>query len=612
MKVHQRDKNLNKLIPTGWIFGSLAFVTLYFQTNLADPINSPKLWVLLILAAWLLGYIVTFRKIIFSNKLLVKVFKLNILLLGFLLLAVMFTDFKYTAIFGDTQRRNGFISYLSLSIIFISTCIFVRLFNIKKLYFVTIIIGTISMVYAFMQATGNDFVKWNNPYNSVITTLGNPNFAAAVMAIMGVIIFAAVFIDDFNVTIRVFSILLTSLLLLAIYKSNAKQGLLSYFLGIGIFLIIWLWVKNSKLGIISLSTGIFIFIFSVLGMLQIGPFEKFLYKPSVSIRGFYWRAGVEMFKHNPIFGIGIDRYGSYFKQYREVNYPLRYGFDITSTNAHNTFIQFFATGGIFVGILYLVLNGFILSSAIKGIKKLEGNNRLLLAGVFSAWMSYHAQSFVSIDNIGISIWGWVLGGVIIGISVSANSSTDEDRKYLKIQKDPLNLSRILFSGTTTLLAIVLVATLYRGEASAYNSTVSVNLQDTVSRTYYRDLQLKVINTPLIDPYYSISSSVRLIQSGFTYEGVNELKKIYSTDLRNSEVLKTLALVFEELNKQFDAIIYRKELAELDPWDASNYFQLGKDYKAQGDLVNSKAMLNKILSFASNDPVAAKAKAELTP
>jgi CheY-like chemotaxis protein len=203
---------------------------------------------------------------------------------------VMFTDFKYTAIFGDTQRRNGFISYLSLSIIFISTCIFVRLFNIKKLYFVTIIIGTISMVYAFMQATGNDFVKWNNPYNSVITTLGNPNFAAAVMAIMGVIIFAAVFIDDFNVTIRVFSILLTSLLLLAIYKSNAKQGLLSYFLGIGIFLIIWLWVKNSKLGIISLSTGIFIFIFSVLGMLQIGPFEKFLYKPSVSIRGFYWRA----------------------------------------------------------------------------------------------------------------------------------------------------------------------------------------------------------------------------------------------------------------------------------------------------------------------------------
>jgi ABC-type uncharacterized transport system permease subunit len=51
---------------------------------------------------------------------------------------------------------------------------------------------------------------------------------------------------------------------------------------------------------------------------------------------------------------------------------------------------------------------------------------------------------------------------------------------------------------------------------------------------------------------------------------------------------------------------------LDPWNALNYLAIGKIYKEQGNLVESEAMLNKILSFASSDPIAAQAKAELAP
>jgi len=40
--------------------------------------------------------------------------------------------------------------------------------------------------------------------------------------------------------------------------------------------------------------------------------------------------------------------------------------------------------------------------------------------------------------------------------------------------------------------------------------------------------------------------------------------------------------------------------------------LGKDYKAQGNLVKSKEMLDKILSFASANPIAEQAKTELAP
>jgi hypothetical protein len=433
------------------------------------------------------------------------------------------------------------------------------------------------------------------------------------MAIIGVIIFSSIFITEISIYYRVFGVILTLSLLGLIYQSNARQGLLSYILGVGIFLVIWLFGKNQKLGVAAASGGIVVFIFAVLGMLQVGPLEKILYKPSVSVRGYYWRTGIEMLKHHPFFGVGMDRYGAYFKDYRDVGYPLSYGFDITSTNAHNTFIQFFATGGIFLGTTYLVLNGYILRRAIIGLKNLTGNNRLLLAGVFSAWITFHAQSLVSIDNIGISIWGWVLGGSIIGISISATTPAADDRKQYIGRQSDINLGRVLISSVAAVFAILLVTLLYRAENNTYNARVNINSQDQVIQAKFKDLQLKAINSPLNDPNYSLSCAIALVRAGFTDEGLAIAKKIYNDDPRNQDALNGLALVSEQINRIPDAVFYRLKMAELDPWNAVNYLELGKDYKVQGEITNSKVMLDKILSFATGPiggPIAEQAKTEL--
>jgi len=407
-----------------------------------------------------------------------------------------------------------------------------------------------------------------------------------------------------------FGVFLSLLLVFLIIKSNAKQGLLSYIIGVGVFLITWIWGKDKRLGILGLLFGIFIFFISTLGMLQFGPLEKYLYKPSVSIRGYYWRAGLEMFKHYPLTGVGIDSYGFYFKQFRELNYPLIYGFEITSTNAHNTFIQFFATSGIFLGLVYLLINGYILKCAIYSLKELEGDSRLLLAGIFSAWVAFHSQSLVSIDNLGVSIWGWVLGGTIIGLSISSTAKNSETGNYLQKKQNQIDVSRVIISGTLTLMSLILVGILYRGEIITHNSTQTVNLQDPTSRAYYKDLQLKVINTPLNDPTYKLFAAANLIQSGFIDEGLSEAKNIYLENPRNLDALKFIAATYEQISNFPEAIKIREKLSELDPWNAANYLALGKLYRTQGDLVKSKAMLDKILSFASKNSIAQQANAEL--
>ena len=610
MKSRSQITNTIDLIPIRWILASLFLVTLYFQSTLADPFNSPKLWILLFFAAWLTGYIFAFRAIIISVKPVNRLCYLVFVFLSCLLVSTVVSDFRYIAIFGETQRRNGFLQYLSLSIILVATSIFIRTFNVKKIFMVTYFMAIISVIYSLMQTTGNDFVKWDNPYNSVISTLGNPNFAAAVMAIMGVITFSSIFIGTFQYTQRLLAALISILLLFVIYKSNARQGLLAYILGIGIFLTIWLWSKNRKFGILALAAGLTIFIISILGMLQFGPLEKYLYKPSVSIRGYYWRAGIEMLRNHPFFGVGIDSYGVYFKEYREVRYPLTYGFELTSTNAHNTFIQFFATGGFFLGLAYLLLNGYILKQAIYGIRNLSGNNRMYLAAIFSAWIAFHAQSLISIDNIGISIWGWILGGSIVGLSVSATPTENGKEIFFQQKKNTINLSRVMTSGFSTLLVVILVAMLYRGEINSYKSSQNVNLQDPTSRNYFKELQLKAINTPLNDPTYSLFAASRLIQSGYVDEGLAEAKKIYLQNPRNLDTLLLFALTYEQLSNLPEAISYREKIVQLDPWNAKNYLALGKYYKQQGDLSKSKEMLEKILSFASTNQIADQAKIEL--
>ena len=150
-------------------------------------------------------------------------------------------------------------------------------------------------------------------------------------------------------------------------------------------------------------------------MLQIGPLSELLYKSSVSIRGFYWRAGFKMFFSDPLTGVGVDSYGDYFKEFRETQYSLNYGFDLTSTNAHNVPIQFFATGGIFVGISYILINIFILHSAFGAIKLASERNKPIIVTIFASWLAFQAQSIISIDNIGLTIWGWILGAALVGI-----------------------------------------------------------------------------------------------------------------------------------------------------------------------------------------------------
>ena len=138
-----------------------------------------------------------------------------------------------------------------------------------------------------------------------------------------------------------------------------------------------------------------------------------MYQDSVTYRGDYWRAGWKMTLDNPIFGVGLDSYGDWYRFARTEAAALRRGPDVTSNSAHNVFLDISSNGGFLLLTTYLLIFGLIFRSAIRVLKKSQ-NFDAVGVGLVSSWAAYVIQSVISINQLGLAIWGWVLGGAIIG------------------------------------------------------------------------------------------------------------------------------------------------------------------------------------------------------
>jgi O-antigen ligase len=598
-----------------WVGLFLFAITIYFNSKAQDPFNAPKFWVLLVGAAWLLGYLISYLK---SSKddfspLTKRTFLLALAFLAFSTISLIASENNQIALFGDNMRKNGFLTYLALVVFFLTTTAFTNRLNFIEIYKFMLLTAYAVGGYGLLQITGNDFIPWSASGMAIFSTLGNSNFAGSAMAILAIITLGGAYIYRKVTWILISSVSAFTILLITIFPTNARQGLLLLVFGIGALAIVLIYNYHRILGRIAIAISSFGFVAAILGMLQIGPLERFLYKDSVSVRGYYWRAGIKMLQDNLWFGVGLDNYGTFFKQYREVGYPLKYGYNLTSTNAHNVFIQHFATGGLFVGISYLLLTLFIFWRGLKCMRMFNGDERFIRAVFFIAWLAFQGQSLISIDNIGISIWGWVLGGVVVALSREPDDgklSATENQKTVRRVKQEFNLLQPVVSVLFGSLALVLVLFLQRGESAIFQQRAAYNPAVPAQKEIFFQLATKTINTPLIDLQNKVITATYLHGMGYKSEAVALLEDLHAEDPKSLDTLTFLASYYEMTGEINKALGMREKIAVLDPWNANNYLQMAFNYKFISDEANKKFYFDKAYSFAPNDENVIKAKLEL--
>jgi homoserine trans-succinylase len=102
----------------------------------------------------------------------------------------------------------------------------------------------------------------------------------------------------------------------------------------------------------------------------------------------------------------------------------------------------------------------------------------------------------------------------------------------------------------------------------------------------------------------------MVDMGLIEEGHKEILILHKKDPRNLNFLTWLVEYEKITDNLLNQTYYREQIAQLDPWNALNYFELGKIYLKQGDLSNSSKMKAKILSFAPDTEIAQQAMQEL--
>jgi hypothetical protein len=392
-----------------------------------DPINVPK-FTLLVVGASILGVLLVASKSPFPTKL--PLFLKILLALFVLQLFIVLLTSKAPInqqIFGTFGRNTGLMTYLSFAIVLLAA--FKVSTEFFALSFSYAIVGTsvIFAAYCTLQTFGFDPISWVNPYNPITGTLGNPNFASSFLAMSScaLLVLGIKHFKQIKITLAIFSVIIFYLFL--IYRSESIQGFLVF--GVGAMVIITIYIYHStalrKFLLPTLAIEAISSFVVVMGILNKGPFS-FLYKDSVRQRGYYWDSAVEMMMLRPLSGVGLDSFGDWYYQVRSVDSAIQSPL-ITSSAAHNVFLDMGSNGGFPLFIIYVSLMIFTLVSGIKHLRKME-NFDSGLTTIFVLWICYQAQSLISINQIGVAIWGWATTGLLLGYLKSHGSDKNRPAK----------------------------------------------------------------------------------------------------------------------------------------------------------------------------------------
>jgi O-antigen ligase len=399
-----------------------------------DPINIPKL---LSLSSFSLINFYVYWLFLSSNFLSKSQKVFFVISLSFILslipTMIFHSDSISTQFWGTWGRSTGFLAFFSLiSLFFVASLVtskdqveILLKYFLRLSYFIT--------AYTTLQFGQIDPISWSQQLP--VATLGNINFMSAFLGFASVVCFYQLLRAESNWTQKIFFMTIISWNMTLCWMSGSIQGILVWFLGFLILLGgksgVFRWSLIRYIPLLTICIPLLLLIIS--GGVGKGPLGKFLMQDTFLFRVDYWLAGLRMTIKNPLTGVGIDSYGDYYRMYRDTTATYRTGSQRVSNTAHNIFLDI-SSGS---GILSLIIILFLFSSIIgMGVKVVRKTNDLQTVMLLALAVSYFAYSMISINQLGVSCWGWIFFGLLFGQVAHSNHG----RRSIHISPERLSLS----------------------------------------------------------------------------------------------------------------------------------------------------------------------------
>lgn len=333
--------------------------------------------------------------------------------LGITMSLIFANSRKVEDFYGVYGRANGFLSYLMLLlVVFLGTQLspseaLARLH--KSLFWM----APLFLLYVSIQFVEKDPFGWSR--SETFGTLGNINYSSALLGMLVIYWLTYSFSQKSSfLDFRKLLVLVLSLLaIFIVYKSGSIQGIFGLAYAVGIFSALKFSAKFKRFGkattIISISIVNFFAISTVYIASRKDLYQGLLYQETLAFRRDYMVAGLRMMKEFPVFGVGANNYGEWYRALRDESAATRTLTDRTSNSAHSILIDLGAgTGSLaFFGALLLIIIAFI-----RVVKVLKVTKNLHLKAGVMLWLSYFPQFFIGIHNFGTSIWAWFIMGLL--------------------------------------------------------------------------------------------------------------------------------------------------------------------------------------------------------
>jgi putative inorganic carbon (HCO3(-)) transporter len=389
----------------------------------------------------------------FRNSLTSLSFRLVIFSIVFVLVSAILSSINNQTsitrnIWGTWGRNNGLLTLVSLWCIAFAYSLLYRCEGFTKKFLRSIeLFGIVISLYGIFQYLGYDPISWSQT-NQVFSFFGNTNFASAIFAFVAANSLCLILLKDAKSRlVLVFRYFLIAIALFSSFKTESIQGLAAFAICLALFIYIKLDIANLFMKLTYLFIIASVGLLAILGTLGVGPLGQFLRQDTVLLRYQYWLTGIRMGMSEPIWGVGIDSYGDHFRTFRSESLAQTTSIDLVTNNAHNVFVQAFATSGI-IGLVALLIpllfSILVVVRSLLGIRKVEKIDLYIMSIFVGMW----ATACFSIDNISIAVWNFAFLGLTLGIGSKSEllpPSKSQDRKEFDFVKIfCISISVILF------------------------------------------------------------------------------------------------------------------------------------------------------------------------
>ena len=445
-------------------------VSCFYWTGGTDPVNLPKFFALTTLVSALIGFFFSFGLSV-VNEISAALKVLTLVFIGSICVPLFFSTGPIShQLFGVSGRNTGLVTYIALCFLMLITST-LRGDNRIKIVICLLISGCVAMMISVFELLGANLLHTTGTFQALIGPFGNPNFISAFMGIVGAS--TLVIISQPSVTkgtlMYAFPILLFSIFIN--YHTHAKQGIVVLVFGaiLAILFRLHFGVKKNWLTSLFFIGSSLVGVLGLLGLQNKGPLSSLVYKSSVSFREEYWAAGINMLNKFPMTGVGLSSYGDWYRALRTPSALANPGVDVTTNVSHNVFIDFGANGGW--PLLASTVSIFVLAlfAGLKYLKQLKTYDVTFLV-ILVAWLGYVLQAMISIDQIGLAVWGWVLTGALIsyGAIISSSNETSKTKNARgntksKIATPSVGIGQYALSAFGLLLGLVIALPVFNAD-----------------------------------------------------------------------------------------------------------------------------------------------------